>query len=166
MIDVAPYEHCVCRGMGNRLALCDGALIFSEQGKKVRLAVKSGEEAKALVLDGCVFMDNKLKCDGLFLYRGATKKVAMLVELKGASEIPHAFKQLAYVRRSRPEYRQLIDQFAADGAGQVIEKAIIVSNGILNKPEHEALEKQYNIRVAAILHSEATSPMPDARQYL
>lgn len=50
--------------------LCDGALILEENGIKVRLVPKHGEEAKALVLDGCVCNDNNPRCDGMFLFKG------------------------------------------------------------------------------------------------
>ena len=83
MIDVTPFEECVCRKMPNNYDLCQDILTFSEKGKKVRLVIRPGEEANALVLDGCVFKDNKLKCDGLFLFQKGNKKFALLVELKG-----------------------------------------------------------------------------------
>lgn len=122
MINVAPFEHCLCQKMGNTLDLCDAVLTFCEKGKKVKLEIRQNEEAKALVLDGCVFQDNELKCDGLFLFRSGNKKFA--------------------------------------------EKAFIVSNGMLSKPERESLENQHGIRVREVLHCEATTPVPDLRQYL
>lgn len=167
MIDVMPYDECVCRRMGNAHGLCEAELTFSEKGKKVRLSIRPSEEVKAVVLDDCVFRDNKLKCDGLFLYRSDTKKAALLVELKGAGDIPHAFAQLAYVRKSRPEYRDLVDKLRqTDGPGQVIEKAFIVSSGQLSRPRIETLENQYDIRISALLHSKAISSIPDLRDYL
>jgi len=166
LIDVTPYEECVCRKGANTHDLCEAVLTFSEQGKKVKLVLHPGEEAKALVLDGCVFQDDQLKCDGLFLLRTRNKNFAILVELKGAYEISHAFKQLAYVKKSRKEYRDLVKRFQKDGTGQLIEKTFIVSNGMLSKPEHESLENLHGIRVARVLHCEATTPIPDVRQYL
>jgi hypothetical protein len=47
-----------------------------------------------------------------------------------------------------------------------IERAFIVSNGFLTKPEKEKLENQHRIRVEAILHCEGATPVPDLRQYL
>ncbi len=166
MINVAPFEHCLCQKMGNTLDLCDAVLTFCEKGKKVKLEIRQNEEAKALVLDGCVFQDNELKCDGLFLFRSGNKKFAVLVELKGAHDIPHAFEQIAHVKRCRTEYREMVERFQSDGVGQLVEKAFIVSNGMLSKPERESLENQHGIRVREVLHCEATTPVPDLRQYL
>ena len=166
LIDVNPFEECVCCKMPNNYDLCQDILTFSEKGKKVRLVIRPGEEAKALVLDGCVFKDNKLKCDGLFLFQKGNKKFALLVELKGAHNIAHAFQQLAYVQKSRKEYLQLVDRFQRDGVGKLTEKAFIVSNGQLTKTEQESLENQYGIRVTSVLLCEATSPIPDLSKYL
>ena len=165
MIDVAPFEHCVCKRMANEHGLCGGELTLSERGKKVRLIPRQGEQAKAIVIDGCVLQDNALKCDGLFLLLGHGRMAVLLVELKG-TDVRHAFEQLQYVRRHRPEYSQLIAQLRARGQGNPIEKAFVVSNRIVPKPEHERLENQIGIRVTAILHSEAASPIPDLRRYL
>jgi len=167
MIDVAPFDDCVCKKMGNRHDLCVSALTLSEKGKSVTLRIRSGEEAKALVLDGCVFMDNSLRCDGLYLYKKGNKRYALLVELKGACDIPHGFEQLAYVKKHRQEYRQIVDDFWAEAGGvQPIEKAFLVSNGSLSKPELESLEKRYCIRVTPLFNREATSPIPDLGEYL
>jgi len=153
--------------MGNTHSLCDGELSFAENGKKVRLTLKrSDEEAKALVLDGCLFNDQSLKCDGLFLYRNRHTQAALLIELKGSADIPHAVEQLAYVRQHRPAYRRLVERMNADGVGRVMEKAFIVSNGRISKPALERLERHHGIRVTAVLHSEATTPVPELRTYL
>uniref|UniRef100_Q3ATZ3 Uncharacterized protein n=1 Tax=Chlorobium chlorochromatii (strain CaD3) TaxID=340177 RepID=Q3ATZ3_CHLCH len=167
MIDVKPFENCVCQKMNNHLSLCKSELTLSEKGKSVTLRIRSSEEAKVLVLDGCVFMDNSSRCDGLYLYKKGNKRYALLVELKGACDIPHGFEQLAYVKKNRQEYRQIVDHFWVEAGGvQPIEKAFLVSNGSLSKPDLETLEKQHNIRVTAILHCEATSQIPDLRKYL
>lgn len=165
MIDVASFEHCVCDKFGKVHALCAGALTFAEQGKKVTLSIRSGETAKALVIDGCVLNDDKPKCDGLFLFLDNHRAAALLVELKGR-DIPHAFKQLAYVKRNRQEYAALIHILGSCGRGNAIEKAFVVSNVIPSTPEKERWENQYGIRVRAILHCEAISPIPDLRKYL
>ncbi|MFZ4524571.1 MAG: hypothetical protein ACOYOE_03245 [Chlorobium sp.] len=149
--------------MGNTLDLCDAVLTFSEKGKKVKLVPRNDEEAKALVLDGCVFQDKLARCDGMFLLRSGNKKVIILVELKGAHDIPHAFEQLAYVQKYREEYRLIVDRFRKDGTGQLVEKAFIISNGMLSKPDREREEKKHGIRVREVLHCEATSPVPDLR---
>lgn len=152
--------------MGNNYAVCQSELSLEEQGKKVTLGIRRNEEAKALVLDGCVFNDNETKCDALYLLKGHNRKVAALVELKGAGDIPHAFEQLAYTRSKRPEYQQLLRQLDLGGPGQLEEKAFIVTNGILPKPKREKLENQFNIRVSEVLHSEPTRKVPDLRDYI
>jgi hypothetical protein len=141
-------------------------LAFEENGKKIRLSSKSGEEGVAIVLDGCVFRDSdSAKCDGLFLWkRASSKKCAILVELKGVHHIEHAFGQIAYVRGNRPEYRKIVDAFKSDpGTSTVLEKAVIVSNGMIGGRELEKYEKQYGIRVRAVLDSDATTRMTDVR---
>ncbi|WP_201296883.1 MULTISPECIES: hypothetical protein [Halomonadaceae] len=140
--------------------------MLEEQGKKVSLSLRANEEAKALVLDGCVFTNNAMKCDAMYLFKGHNKKVVVLVELKGAGDIPHAFEQLAYTRFQRAEYSQLKQLLDTSGPGQMAEKAFIVSNGMLSKPAIERLEKAHGIRVGAVLHSEPSSKVPDLREWL
>lgn len=125
-MNLGKYQDCVCQKMGNTQALCRGELTLGEQGKRIRLTPKAGEQAVAVVLDGCVLRDNQPKCDGLFLWQGNQSNAAVLVELKGAGDIPHAFEQLAYVKRQRPEYRALVKSLRAEaGAGRrVLEKAV------------------------------------------
>lgn len=166
MIDVSPYEHCACQKMGNTQALCTNDLCIEEKGKKLRLSLRANEEARVLVLDGCVFTDNKKKCDAVYLFRRQNTKVVALVELKGAGDLPHAFEQLAYTKRQRPEYGELREKLNAAGPGQLIERAFVVSNGMLSKPEHEALENRHGIRVTAILYSEPSAKAPDLREWL
>ncbi|GAA5171544.1 MULTISPECIES: hypothetical protein [Halomonadaceae] len=167
-MNLGKYQDCVCRRMGNTQALCRGELTLGEQGKRIRLTPKAGEQAVAVVLDGCVLRDNQPKCDGLFLWQGNQSNAAVLVELKGAGDIPHAFEQLAYVKRQRPEYRALVKSLRAEaGAGRrVLEKAVVITNGMLSKPDQERLEDHYGIRVMAVLHCEASSPIPELRDHL
>ena len=165
-MNLTAFERCICRKYGNSFGLCVNAWTFSEKGKSVRLEPKTGEQTVAIALDGCVFTDHQLKCDGVFLWVGPQQKAAVLVELKGASELPHAFAQLAFVKHERLEYQQLLDELRHLPGSKVIEMAFIVSNGALNKPAKEALEERYGIRVKAILHGEATTPIPDLRTYI
>jgi hypothetical protein len=165
-MNIAPHQHCACERMSNNLSLCVDSLTFREEGKQVRLVPRRDEQATAVVLDGCVFQDDRLKCDGLFLWRGRTKKAAILVELKGANHIAHAFEQLAYVRRERPEYQELLAILEAFPGGVPNQLAIIISNGMLSRPEHERLEKAYGIRVRAVLYCEPSSAIPNVREHL
>lgn len=150
--------------MGNTYALCQSDLTLEEQGKKLCLTLRTHEEAKALVLDGCVFTDNNTKCDAMYLFKAPGKKVVALVELKGAGDIPHAFEQLAYTRHRRA-YAELKQKLDASGPGKLVERAFVVSNGMLSKPEHERLEKLHGIRVSAVLYSEPSSKVPDLREW-
>src|SRR5690554_830013 len=156
MINTSPFSHCECRRMGNTHSVCRSDLMLQEEGKKVDLVPRAGEEAKAIVLDGCVFTDNATKCDAMYLFKGNGKKVVALVELKGAADIPHAFVQLAYTRYNRPEYDALKQALEGSGSDATLEKAFIVSNGMLSKPQRERLEKQHRIRVNEVLYSEPT----------
>ena len=165
MIDTSPYQHCECLRMGNQYPVCQSELSLEEKGKKVTVSLRSGEEAKAIVLDGCVFTDNDTKCDALYLFRGNGKKVVALVELKGAGDIAHAFEQLAYTKKSRAEYQHLKQNLDQCGPGQLREMAFIVTNGMLPKPTREKLENRHGIRVNEVLKSEATSRVPDLREY-
>jgi hypothetical protein len=165
MIDTSPYQHCECLRMANGHDVCQGELTLQEKGKKVTLSLRASEEAKAVVLDGCMFRDNDLKCDALFLFKGNNRKVVALVELKGAGYISHAYEQLAYTRYNRSEYRHLKQNLDQSGPGQLKEMAFIVTNGMLSKPEREKLEDRYGLRVNEVLKSEPTSKIPDLRVY-
>jgi hypothetical protein len=165
MIDLGAFETCVCLSRAIPNVLCDSNLSFEEKGKKVKITTRAGEVAKALAIDQCVCTDKQLKCDGMFLYRRQNKHWMILIELKG-SEIEHAFEQLHYMRNNRPEYNQVETLFMAGQKGSIKHEAFVVSNYIATIVEKQKLEEQYGIRVKAILHSEASSPVPDVRRYL
>lgn len=76
MIDTTPFSHCECKRMGNTHTLCQSELTLEEQDKKVCLTIRGGEEAKVLVLDGCVITDNNTKCDALYLFKSHHRKIA------------------------------------------------------------------------------------------
>lgn len=163
---ITPFEHCQCKKTANQHELCVNHNTFSEQGKQVTFTSYHNETLVSLVLDGCVFTDNKPKCDGLFLFSSRNRKHAVLIELKGSGELPKAFSQLAYVRQQRPEYRSFLSSLNELPGPKAQESAFIISNGMMSKPEKEALENQHRIRVKEILHCEATSPIPDIRKYI
>ena len=167
VMNLGRFESCRCRKLANKHALCDGDQGFAEQGKAVRFNTKQGESVAAIVMDGCIFQDNKPKCDGLFLWAGNSRKAAALVELKGAGDLDHAFAQLAFVKNTRPEYREILAQFnAQQPKGTALEKCFLISNGRLSKTKIEKLENNHGIRVHQILHSEATTPIPDLRKLI
>jgi hypothetical protein len=163
MINLGKFETCVCKARGIPHRICYEALTFEENGKKVKLTPKQGEQAWAIVLDGCVCNDGNPRCDGLFLFRHRNRKVVILVELKGVL-LEQAFKQLAFTRYERLEYREIKELFAEKS--QVSEMAFIISNYIPSKRELVRLENSNKIRVKQILHSEATKPIPELRRYL
>lgn len=165
MIDLEHFENCVCIANGRPHELCRGDLSLEEKGKKVKLSIKRGEEAKALVIDGCICTDNNLKCDGLFLFRQGVKNWMILVELKG-DDLDRAFSQLSHTRNNRVEYSEIRDLFMKNHSGQLYQTAFIVSNKIPDKNELQKLENGHNLRLKACLHSEATTPIPDIRDYL
>jgi len=165
MINVGRFQVCVCQGNGNPDGLCGGDLLLQEKGKKVSISLRHAEEARALVIDGCICNDDGLKCDGLFLYRRGNHKWILLVELKG-SDIQHAFEQLHYTRFCRPEYAEIEQSFTEGRIGNLTREAFIVSNHLFSKIEQNTLENQWRMRVKNILFSEATSPIPDLRDFL
>ena len=165
MINLEHYELCVCIANGMPDVLCSSKLSFQENGKKVSLSLRAGEEAKAVVIDQCVCADNDTKCDGLFLCRRNKKHWMILIELKG-SDLQHAFEQLAYTRYKRPQYKDIEQLFMKNQPGQLKHDAFVVSNHQMPKNEMQKLENNHNIRVKAILFSEATRPTPDIREYL
>lgn len=70
------------------------------------------------------------------------------------------------MKHHRAEYRQLVTGLEEETRGRVAEKAVVVTNGLLSKPEQERLENHHGIRVMAVLHCEASSPIPEMRDYL
>ncbi|QEP43517.1 hypothetical protein D5085_10505 [Ectothiorhodospiraceae bacterium BW-2] len=164
-MNIAPFQHCVCNRMGHSLGLCDGVNQFSENGIKVRHSTKLGEKLVAVVLDGCVFTDNQTKCDGVFILASQNSDVISLIELKGR-DIEHAFEQIAYVKNHRPEYRQIKQMVIRQMSGDLNEKAFVVSSALISKSEKEKLELHYQCRITDILHSTATTPVPDIRKYI
>jgi hypothetical protein len=165
VINLASLQHCVCQRMGNVLSLCDGEHQFSENGIKIRHTTRPGEKVTAVVLDGCVFTDQQMKCDGLFIFESQNHIVLSLVELKG-KDIAHAFEQIAYVKNQRTEYGQIKQQVVQQAIGNLNEKAFVVSSALISKTDKEKLESHYQLRITAILHSTATTPVPDIRSYI
>lgn len=159
----ASLAGCVCSKYPDNLPTCDGPYGLKEQGKKVRLVPKAGEQAWALVLDGCVFQDSQIKCDGALIWSNKSRTVVCLVELKGAGDIAHAFAQLAFVWHKRPAFHQLLADLERQGGVKPVVKAFVVTNGLLSRPEKERLEKHHGVRVQEVLHCEASTPIPDLR---
>ena len=79
---------------------------IEEQGKKVKISLKSGEKAIFAIIDNCLITDNDTKTDTICLFKGRNK-YSFLIELKGFGEIEKAFEQLFYTIDKRDEYKIL-----------------------------------------------------------
>jgi hypothetical protein len=165
MIDLGYFESCVCVRRGDPSDSCGERLVLQEKGKKVTIRPRHQESAKLLILDGCVFRDDFPKCDGMFFYEKGNKIFMILVELKGG-DIDHAFEQVKYTRETRSEYFSLKNQVMNNRAGRPIELAFVVSNHRIDRVRHQKLENMYQVRVKAVLHSEASTPLPDLREWI
>jgi hypothetical protein len=165
MIDLGSFESCVCQRAGHPSDSCADRLVLQEKGKKVTLKSRPGEAAILLILDGCVLKDNFPKCDGIFFYEKANRAYMILVELKGG-DIDHAFEQIKYTREQRTEYFSLKNQFGQNRSGNIFEYAFVISNHRIDAVTRQKLENNHQVRVRQVLHSEATSPMPDLKEWL
>jgi len=167
MVELRDKESCICKDNENRQSECVNRYTVRELGKSIKLLPKnSDEEVCLIIIDDCLIVDNNTKCDALFLYKSNSKKVSFLVELKGARDIPKAFRQLSFTRDSRAEYREIIEKFTMLDSKKTMEKFVIVSNGQLSKTAQERYENENHIRVVGVLHSEATTPIPNLRDYI
>jgi hypothetical protein len=167
MIDLEAKNYCICPKIkiSNTPKECKDQYTISEQGKSITLKPKNNQEnVTVIVIDDCIITDSKIKCDALFLYKKSNKKYSFLVELKGANHIEKAFKQLSCTRNKRKEYRDILKKFREIDNKNIEERFAIVSNGTMEKTRLEELEDSYNIRIKNIIHSEATTPIPDLRE--
>jgi len=153
---------CVCASNGIPCTLCCDSLCFEENGKHVKLIPRKAERATALALDQCIFRDNDLKCDGLFVLSQPNKSYVLLVELKGV-DIPHAYEQIAYVLNSRAEYRHILDHVRSNTTGSLVQKSFIVSNGVLGAKDKRKLERVWSIRPVLIAGQKPADKAPDLR---
>ena len=96
----AHLARCIC--LANKLPcdLCCGDLCFIDEGIHVVFRPKKDEVAIAVALDGCVFTDNRKKCDGMFVLSRSDRTDLLLVEMKG-SHLEDAYEQIAYVAKHR-----------------------------------------------------------------
>ena len=169
MIDLEDKNYCICQKYKNSQNECIDEYTIREKGKSVELKPKnSDEKVIAIIIDQCLIKDNNTKCDALFLFNSNNKKVSFLTELKGAGDIEKAFFQLSYTQKNRVEYKNIITKFQEidNKKVKVIEKFVIVSNGMLNKIELAKLENRYKVRVVGVLHSEPMKPIPNLRDYI
>ena len=165
MIDIASFNKCICQSVKKPVDMCADVLTLQEKGKKIKLTPKRGEEAIALVLDGCGVKSEKSTCDGLFLLKSPHKKWIIPVELKG-THLYDAFQQLANTIQQLPEFKTICNEFEANEPMKIITNSFIVSNAMFNSTDKVKLENVHGIRVKSILHSTATKPIEDIRKYL
>lgn len=163
----AALQHCVCVANKDPCDLCCGELCFLDQGIRVKLTTKGGEEAIGLALDGCVFTDNQKKCDGLFVLKQDRQVFIVLVELK-ATHVEDAYEQIAYVRNDRQEYADLtkyLGELVANRS-QIRQQAFIVSTSAIDRRTQQKLEKSSGIRPRIITLGKPSSSAPDLRAEL
>jgi len=158
-------KNCICKKYNSYRNECIDKLTIGEKGKSVSLSIKNDAEALVAIIDKCIITDNKPKCDAIFLYRSNNKKISFLVELKGFGEIKKAFYQLSFTKE-REVYKKIIGCFENIDNKKVVQKFIIITNGILNKIQQERYEEIYKIRIKAILTSEATKPIPNLKDLI
>jgi hypothetical protein len=165
MINIESFNKCICQSVKKPVDMCADVLTLQEKGKKIKLTPKRGEEAIALVMDGCVVKGKKSTCDGLFLLKSPHKKWIIPVELKG-SHLYDAFQQLVDTIQHLPEFKKISDEFEANESVKINKISFIVSNAIFNSKDKAKLENIHKIRVKSILHSTATKPIEDIRKYI
>ena len=159
--------HCICLANKVPCDLCCGDLCFLDAGIHVVFRPKKNEAAVAVALDGCVFTDNRKKCDGMFLLFRSHRIDVLLVELKG-SHLEDAYEQIAYVVNHRQEYADVVSHQAslAPINRRVRESSVIVSTGKIDKRDREKLEKAWGVRPAIITAQKPASAAPDLRKFL
>jgi len=157
-------QSCICKEYGSTPTECNGALQIEEQGKKVKISLKSSETALFAIIDKCLITDNKKKTDAICLFR-SRNNYSFLIELKGFGEIEKAFKQLSYTRDNRDEYKNIIECFSELDNKKVYEKFVIVTNGELDKKLREKFENENKIRVS-VLFGKDTAKIKDLQSLI
>ena len=163
----ANLAQCICLANKRPCDLCCGDLCFMDEGIHVVFRPKKDEVAIAVALDGCVFTDNRKKCDGMFVLSRSDRTGLLLVEMKG-SHLEDAYQQIAYVVNNRQEYTDIVSHLAslAPGKLRVRETSVIVSTGLINPRDREKLEKAWGIRPAIFMVQKPARAAPDLRKYL
>lgn len=158
-------ESCICRANKLPCELCCGDLCFLDDGIHVVFRPKRGEVAVALALDGCVFTDNRKKCDGMFVLSRAGQIYVLLVELKG-SHIDDAYEQISFVVNHRQEYRDVINSLSPKvaNAKQIKQRSFIVTTSAIDLSVRQKLENAYRVRPEIITVEKPASLAPDLRK--
>ncbi len=163
----ASLSHCICLANKRPCDLCCGDLCLLDAGIHVVFRPKKDEVAIAVALDGCVFTDNRKKCDGMFVLSRFDRTSLLLVEMKG-SNIGDAYEQIAYVINHRQEYTDIVSHLAslAPGKLRVRENSVIVSTGQTNPRDRDKLGKAWGISPAICTVQKTAGAAPDLRKYL
>jgi hypothetical protein len=158
---------CICLANKSPCDLCCGDLCFLDAGIHVVFRPKKNETAVAVAMDGCVFIDSRKKCDGMFILTRPDRIDVLLVELKG-SHLDDAYEQIAYVVNHRKEYADAISHLAclAPTQRQVRERSVIVSTGLISRNAQQKLEKAWGIRPSIITVQKPARSAPDLRNIL
>jgi hypothetical protein len=138
-----------------------------DEGIHVVFRPKKDEVAIAVALDGCVFTDNRKKCDGMFILSRSDRTGLLLVEMKG-SHLEDAYEQIASVVNHRQEYTDTVSHLASLVLAKlrVTETSVIVSTGKINQRDREKLEKVWGIRPTIITVQKPARAAPDLRKYI
>jgi len=160
-------SSCICRANKSPCDTCCGALCFLDDGIHVVFRPKRGEAAVAVALDGCVFTDNRKKCDGMFVFSRGGLRYILLVELKG-SHIDDAYEQISYVVYRRQEYRDVLSNLnlGVPNERQVKQMSFIVTTGAIDRSVQQKLEDAFGVRPEIITVSKPASAAPDLRKRL
>ena len=160
---------CVCLSSGNPHKLCFGNNGFQEKKVQVKFSIKSNEELKSIILDGCLLTSRATQksCDGLFLFFQANKIYILLIELKGSHHIEDAFEQLSDVKYKSQEYANLYKHIKRNKKGSsIIEKYFVITNGYMNQSRKSKLQSIYNIKVEIVTREKRKGAAPDLRKYV
>jgi hypothetical protein len=163
----ANLAQCICLANKRPCDLCCGDLCFIDEGIHVVCRPKKNEAVVAVALDGCVFTDNRKKCDGMFVLSRSDRTSLLLVEMKG-SNIGDAYEQIAYVINHRQEYTDIVSHLAslAPGKLRVREASVIVTTGQINASYKAKLGKAWGISPAIFTVQKTAGAAPDLRKYL
>lgn len=165
LIDLPKAVDCTCRTNLDPHDLCNGRYRLNENGVKVQMLPKKGEQVQLIILDGCLCTNEGRKCDALFVYQGKKGKVLISVELKG-TDIPSAVEQLALTRK-REEYQTIQEAFAEiKPHGHVREKAVLVSYQLIGQRDRVMLTRDHGLPFLPLVTTKGTGRVQDIRGLL
>ena len=129
-------------GVMGKSACENTTLHGQEKGRSVNLRPSSSGEAIKIRVDGCLITNTK-RCDCLYFYQHSkSKRLAILVELKG-THYDTALEQLIATKRHE-NYTQLFDAAKPTHKFAVV---IVSKNANTNRPDKEKWENENGIRL-------------------